>query len=454
MATSATTSRRPRPNAAAGTWPAALAVAFLFAALIGCDRSATPPAPGETEGPDRQARSTVLWISVDGLRSDYIERGRTPYFDRLRREGAWTNELVPIFPSLTFPGHVTQATGVRPAEHGITANSFYDTRTGRLYRYPGDAALLEAEPVWLTAARQGVRVLVYDWPLSHAQQGPVTAAYFDPAFDRRLSDARRLERVLETWQRDEDEQPLRLLMSWVGEPDRAGHRHGPDSRQVIAAVEETDRLLARIHQQALTLYQRTHREGDSFYLLVTTDHGMAAVHTMVHPERLLDVERAEGIELVSSANIAHLFFTDQGDTRHGRIEAAVAAAEAHEFARAWPRDQLPQRWDYAHPARSGEVVVVLDSGYTFSRRIDRTTAPVDEVGGPLGMHGYDPHEEADMLGAGFIWRYPEPLGGEDLGRVDSLHLHATVARLLAIDPSPRAEPAAIELAPAPVESGR
>ena len=454
MTAPATTSCGPRLNWPAATWPPALAVAFVLAALGGCDRSATPPLAGEDGEPDRPARTTVLWISVDGLRGDYIERGRTPFFDRLGREGAWTNELVPIFPSLTFPGHVTQATGVPPAEHGITANSFYDTRTGRLYRYPGDAALLEAEPIWLTAARQGVRVLVYDWPLSHAQQGPVTAAYFDPAFDRRLSDARRLERVLETWQRHEGEQPLRLLMSWVGEPDRAGHRHGPDSKQVIAAVEETDRLLARIHQQALTLYQRTHREGDSFYLLVTTDHGMAAVHTLVHPERLLGVERDEGIELVSSANIAHLFFAGDDEARGKRIEAAVTAAEAHEFARAWPRDRLPQRWDYAHPARSGDVVVVLDSGYTFSRRIDRTTAPVDGAGGPLGMHGYDPHEDADMLGAGFVWRYPQPLGGHDLGRVDSLTLHATVARLLAIDPSPRAEPAAIELEPAPVEAGR
>src|SRR5438045_4017685 len=31
--------------------------------------------------------------------------------------------------------------------------------------------MLQAEPIWLTAKRQGVRTLVHDWPLSHAQRG-------------------------------------------------------------------------------------------------------------------------------------------------------------------------------------------------------------------------------------------------------------------------------------------
>src|SRR5690606_10417058 len=105
---------------------------------------------------------TVLWISIDGVRPDYIDRGETPTLDRLMREGAFTRDLVPVFPSLTFPSHVSLATGTKVREHGITGNSFIDisrTRPGRSvrpFRYPPWADMLEAEPIWLTAARQQI----------------------------------------------------------------------------------------------------------------------------------------------------------------------------------------------------------------------------------------------------------------------------------------------------------
>ncbi len=423
-----------------------LALLVLAAFAGACE--AAPEQETEHDDADRPQppRTTVLWISIDGLRPDYVERGDTPFFDRLAESGLYTHQLVPVFPSLTFPSHISQATGVKPAEHGIVANTFFDRRSGRRHHYPGDAGLLEAEPVWLTAAQQDVRTLVYDWTLSHSQQGEVTAAYFDDAFDPGLSDADRLERVLDTWRNDEGEPPLRLLMSWIGDPDRAGHRHGPDAPEVIETVEKTDALLERIHEQAMDIYRQTHREGDSFYLLLTTDHGMSTVHTVANLQHLAAIEQLDGVELLTSGSIGHIHFTDrQGDERASRIADAVTAADAHDFASAWRREQLPQVWNYAHPARTGDVVVVLETGYTFSRRIDTATAPAEQAGGPLGMHGYDPRKDPNMNGFGVIWRYPEPLGGHEIERIHGLQLHATVADLLDIAPAEGAHDEAVEL---------
>src|SRR5688500_4355976 len=72
----------------------------LFALVSGCAKDAE--------------RATVVWISIDGLRPDYLDRGKTPLLNRLVREGASTRRLVPPTPSLTFTSHVTQATGVPP----------------------------------------------------------------------------------------------------------------------------------------------------------------------------------------------------------------------------------------------------------------------------------------------------------------------------------------------------
>src|SRR5262249_39500137 len=145
------------------------------------------------------ARNTIVWVSIDGLRGDYVHRGELPFFKRLRLEAATTEKLRPAFPSTTFPSHSSQATGVTADQHGITGNSFYDSAKGVLYNHPNDAALLQAEPIWLTAQRQGVHTAVFDWPLSFAQRGRVHTEFFLDAFDPAVPDQRRLERLLNGW---------------------------------------------------------------------------------------------------------------------------------------------------------------------------------------------------------------------------------------------------------------
>ena len=61
------------------------------------------------------ARPVVILLSFDGVRYDYLDRDRLPAFERMAREGARAEALVPIFPSTTFPNHVALATGA-PAD--------------------------------------------------------------------------------------------------------------------------------------------------------------------------------------------------------------------------------------------------------------------------------------------------------------------------------------------------
>lgn len=116
--------------------------------------------------------NTVFIISMDGIRPDYIERSDTLFIDAMRDHGAYSLQVMPVFPSVTFQSHSNIATGTLPQQHGVTLNSFYDRRTREFSRFAGDQALLEAEPIWTTATRQGVRTLVLDWVKAHNQQGP------------------------------------------------------------------------------------------------------------------------------------------------------------------------------------------------------------------------------------------------------------------------------------------
>lgn len=382
-------------------------------------------------------KATVFLISLDGIRPDYLERADTPFLDELMADGVWSMEMVPVFPSATFPSHVSIATGVAPEQHGITANSFYDNRTQRLYRYPGDAALLEAEPIWTTASRQGVRTLVLDWVMAHNQTGPYATAYFGERYSRGLSDEERIGKVLQQWEEDTGDEPIRFILAYGESPDKEGHRYGPDAPEVAAAMAEGDSLLRQTYDKALALWRAGNPgDNDSFYFVVLSDHGMSSVDALVNLVHAADIGDIDGVRWVTTGNVGHVFF-DQVDAaeRQQVLANTLTNLQAHDFLRVYRRDDIPEAWGYRHPHRVGDLVVVLDQGLTFSARASDVSVPVETVGGPLGMHGYHPEEDPNMNTVLVVHRYPQPLGGGDLGRVDSLRIHALLARILDIEPA-------------------
>ncbi len=404
----------------------------------------SPAAPPARLQLPQSGRATVVWINIDGVRGDYLSRGDFPTLHRLQQQGAASDHLVPVFPSLTFPSHVSHATGVPPSVHGIPGNAFYDRTAKQHYSYPADGKLLGAEPIWLAATRQGIRTAVLDWPLSHGQTGDVKAAYFGERFDSRLSDAQRLNQLLKVWEQDNADPPLQLLMAYMHGPDAAGHRFGPDSPEIVAALHQVDRDLADFIPQASKLWQRRRQPGDAFYLLLTTDHGMSRVDWLVHLEKLAGIEDAADVVTTSSGNVAHLFFDDPqiADRNPQRLHDMVKRVGEQPFAQAYRAADLPRQWQLAHPSRTGDIVIVLKQGYTFGRRLRELKTEATAPQGPLGMHGYDPDANPEMHGMLILWRAENPLPGVNLGKVHSLQLHATVATLLGIKPSPQSHGAA------------
>jgi predicted AlkP superfamily pyrophosphatase or phosphodiesterase len=423
-----------------------LAISYLLLSALGS-------AAAEENSPPAR-RDVVVWLSLDGLSSRYFERAKTPTFDHLRASGVSTLALEPVFPSITFPSHVSLATGVKVEEHGVPSNVFYDAKSDRTYAYPWYGTLLEAEPIWLTAARQERRVAVHDWPLSHGQRGRTTAVYFEPKFDITRTDEERLDKLLSVWSEDQGKAaaPLQLLMGYVVGTDKIGHQRGPDSHEVIAATEELDALLGSFVERATKIFDAQRVGKSQLYIVLTTDHGMAAVHTLVHLGRLADVEALDDVTQAATGSVGDLFFASDMPQREAAIDAALAKIREHKFARAWRRDEIPEAWGLRHPTRVGDILIALDLGYTFSRQPKEITAPVNPQRGPLGMHGYDPAQYDEMCGPAIFWRYPDALPARKLDRIDALQLHPTVCQLLGIKASSKAkaEPIVLE-APAAAE---
>ncbi len=410
----------------------------VAAAVEPGESTAEEPAPSTTvaEFADKPV-TLVVWISVDGLRGDYVDSVDAPFLERFLAEGAYSRELAPVFPSLTFPAHVSQCTGALVSDHGIIGNAIYDIVNDHRVSYPNDNSLILCEPIWNTAKRQGLRSAVFDWPVSQKQVGPHAADYFTQSYDTGLSDQHRLEQLWDAWNRDRDPQPLQLLMGYFSGVDSAGHKYGPHAPETKIAVQQADALLAESFKQCEQLIHEKHGDNVQWYFIVSTDHGMDEIHTLVSLRGLLADAYTEDVRTLTSGSVGNIFldFVTDPEAKGVLRDYILDKFKRHSFAHAYAREDLPAEWGYDSPGRTGDVVVSIDPGYFFSESPGAPIRPVDPERGPLGMHGYPLADSPEMHGFLGIWRSGEPLGGVDLGVVDSRRLHSTVARLLEIEPA-------------------
>src|SRR5476649_846457 len=99
------------------SWLLALCSLFLVAQAC-AGRHTAPPVADEPQ--------SLLLLSIDGFRWDYINRPGAVNLRALAAHGVRAERMVPSFPSLTFPNHYTIATGLYPDHHGIVANAILD----------------------------------------------------------------------------------------------------------------------------------------------------------------------------------------------------------------------------------------------------------------------------------------------------------------------------------------
>jgi hypothetical protein len=412
---------------------------FLLFAIALCVSTTTAHA--------KPPRSVVVWISIDGMRGNYVDSADTPFLHRLMKEGAFSKQLAPVFPSLTFPSHVSEVTGASVNKHGIIANAIYDSQHDRRWSFPNIASEILCEPLWTTVKRGGQRVLVHDWPVSQQQAGDYPADYFDQAFNTALTDQERLDRVLTTWEGDTEKQPLALLMGYVASVDKAGHKYGPESPETKAALHEVDKTLGEFFARCQEQFKKKMTDRDTLYFLLTTDHGMDDVHTIMNLEKMAGDAFTPDMRVIASGSVGNIFLERLGPppVRQPHVEKLLKALEPYKFAHAYAREKMPAEWGYDHPTRTGDVVVSLDNGYMFTEKDGPIQRSVEENGGPLGMHGYPVASDPKMLGLMVVWRSGEKLGGTDLGPIDSRRMHSTVASWLGVEPAATAINEPLEL---------
>lgn len=412
----------------------------------------------------------VIWISIPGFRGDYLEKADTPFFDMLASDGDETNKMRPNFPCLTAPAHITLATGVTASTHGILGDK---VRVDGNVVDADDPGLLDAEPIWTTATRQGIKTLVHDWPLSFNQTGENAAGNFLSSYDESLDDAARLKRALEAWRAgsgggaapsdaaegdaemaaDTEDPPtdvtsaaptgggdadkFRLVMLRLDDILKAGLEFGPREDETYEAIAKTDAALKSFFETVQAEWSDLAPKNANLIFLVTTDHGMAERQKNVNIPHLLGDEMMANADIIAHDAIANLYFKDlpesEGEQKVFK-EKFDSELSKRIYFRTIKREDLPEEWSYNHPERTGDRILVLKTGYAFTE--EKSDDPVfDPITGFSGF-GYPVEESIRMSGQMLISGYPNaPISSGTLDEIDQLGFHATVAKLLGIEPA-------------------
>lgn len=399
----------------------AAALGLLLLLFPGSGLAAELGAAVETE-------PVVILLSLDGVRHDYLDRGGLPALERIARQGVRAKALMPVFPASTFPSHVALATGAHTDRHGIVGNRFYDPKRGD-FDYSNDASFIEAEPIWVAAERQGVRSATFFWVGSETDWNGVGASYRRAPFDAGIGEAEKVDQILAWLDLPPEERP-RLILSWWHGADSAGHRHGPDSEQVIAELREQDRHLARLLEG---LDQR--QVWSHTTLLVVSDHGMIGVTQGIDAMAPLQEARIRA-RVIPGAAYALIYLEDPSQR-----EEAIAALSAVEGVRAFPSQAVPERLRFRHPTRTGDVVALTDPPRTLVKPWSRRAGLLRIsrlFGNVVGAHGYDPGVHPEM-GAILLAEGRGVAAAAMLPTLRAIDVAPTISRLLGIDPPAHAE---------------
>ena len=391
---------------------------FLFIFLIiaqGCVRNGKRGS-GIKEKNYRTNIPYLVVLSMDGFRWDYPLIYDTPSLDSIAASGVKSQELIPCFPSKTFPNHYSMATGLYPEHHGIVQNSFYDTVLGE-YRLSDRKAVSNpefyfGEPIWVTAEKQFIRSACFYWPGSEA---PIKGVYPDiyKEYDGSVSFEARIDSVI-TWLEKPVKERPHLVMWYFDEPDHTGHEYGPESLQTKRMVEHIDSLVGIFCRKIRSL-----SIADSVNLVFTSDHGMQPIS----PDRAIALDRLlkdRWVNRVGGANPVLMI-----DPNAGCSDSIMLALKNTRHLKIYTKSSLPKSLHYSDSDRIFDIVCVADSAWSIYWKAGHFSTG--------GTHGYDPsnrnmHAVFYATGPAFVKNYVAP-------PFQNIHLYPLFARILGLVPA-------------------
>lgn len=367
----------------------------------------------------------ALVLSLDAMTGEDLRKAqRYPHFARLLEHCALATQVLSVFPSLTYPCHVSMVTGCTPDHTGVWNNErflpdtfqrpwyFYTRQIGRptifdaarkagvttgcvmwpcMGKGPIDTLVPEiwgetpASPFLEPFCQAGTERFIRDiWPVV----GHIPHGFQQPMFDDFVCQC-----AVEVILRKQPE----LLYVHMCSIDNAKHYCGLNSPGVEEAIAHTDQLLGRLIDAlaAVNLMKET-------AIVLCSDHGQQPVERISYPNRLLasegllEMTDASHVKRwqaqVQSACLSALLYTQNEDDLHRATALLHQHSDALGIAGILPAAECARLFQ-----TSGTFSAVLlgTPGTLFHNDAGNGPLLRTAADGPLpyrANHGHDPRQ--------------------------------------------------------------
>ncbi len=391
--------------------------AVLAIAGTACVRTPTNTVPAQ-----RTADRTVVLVSFDGFRADYLNRPGAVRLRALAAAGVRAERMVPSFPSKTFPNHYTLVTGLYPEHHGIIANTMYDAAIAKTFTISDTSVTHDprwwgGEPLWNTVERQGKKAASFFWVGSDIPINGALPTWYR-IYNTKVPNETRVQSVLDWLALPTGTGPA-LVTLYFSDADDAGHNFGPDSPQVDSAITALDGMLGKL-VDGIAARGLTGRVD----LVVVSDHGMTALagDRVIYLDDYIDLAKVSVIDWSPVGAIS--------PAPDYEAEAYSRLRSAHPHMRVYRKGEVPARLHFNTNARITPLVAIADEGWTIT-----THANAARYGLPHGgTHGYD--NQLPSMGALFLAAGPDFRQGVVVPPFQNIHVYDLLAGLLGVTPAP------------------
>lgn len=377
----------------------------------------------------KDLKPTVVLVSLDGFRSDYLETYQPPNLLALTKRGVRAKWLIPSYPTKTFPNHYTVATGLYPQNHGIVANNMYDPEFDAVFGLGRREEVRNprwwgGEPIWTTATLQGQKAGAFFFPGTETEIKGVRPLHWKE-YDGKIPNDERVDTLLGWFDSPAEDRPT-IFTLYFSDVDDAGHGFSPDSDFTRNAVLRVDSNIGRLMEG---LKKRgIDREVN---VIIVSDHGMAAVpfDNVIVLDEYFDASKAERIFWVGE-----LLQIWPKPGAENEIYQSIRSKLPPQ-AKIYRKSEIPERFHYRNHRRIPPLLVVPDPGWRIvnKERYERSRQnPRPE--GASGSHGYDnlaPDMRALFVASGpaFRKRYvAEPFS--------NVEIYNVMCRILGLAPAP------------------